>query len=213
MLIGYMRVSKADGSQVLDLQKDALLAAGVESANIYEDKCSGSKDDRPGLAACLKSLRKDDVLVIWKLDRLGRNLKHLIETVEDLTKRGVGFKVLQGAPVDTTTSQGKLMFTMFAALAEFERDVIRERTIAGLAAARARGRNGGRVSVFTPSKLRRAQAALANRDTSVAALCEELGVSKTALYRNLTPDGQLTETGKRALADTRKPKGKSRAAA
>jgi DNA invertase Pin-like site-specific DNA recombinase len=104
--------NKADGSQALDLQRDALIAAGVEPGAIYEDMASGAKDGRPGLAACLKALRQDDVLVIWKLDRLGRNLKHLIETVEDLTKRGLGFKVLLGAPVDTATSQGKLMFTM-----------------------------------------------------------------------------------------------------
>ncbi len=148
MLVGYMRVSKADGSQALDLQRDALIAAGVGPGAIYEDRASGAKEDRPGLSACLKALRQNDVLVIWKLDRLGRNLKHLIETVEDLTKRGVGFKVLQGAPVDTTTSQGKLMFTMFAALAEFERDVIRERTLAGLASARARGRKGGAETDF-----------------------------------------------------------------
>ena len=200
MLIGYMRVSKADGSQVLDLQHDALIDAGVAPENIYEDKCSGSKDERPGLAACLKALRKDDVLVIWKLDRLGRNLKHLIETVDDLSKRGVGFKVLHGAPIDTRTSQGKLMFTMFAALAEFERDVIRERTIAGLAAARARGRKGGRKTVFTPSKLRRAAAAMSHKDTSVTALCEELGVSRSALYRYVAPDGTFTEDGKRLLS-------------
>ena len=206
MIIGYMRVSKADGSQVLDLQRDAMIEAGVEPAHIYEDKCSGSKDERPGLTACLKSLRKGDVLVIWRLDRLGRNLKHLMSVVEDLNNRGVGFKVITGAPIDTTTSVGKLTFTIFAGLAEFERDVIRERTVAGLAAARARGRNGGRISSFTPSKLRRAQAALAAKDTSVADLCAELGVSKTTMYRNLTPDGQLTENGKRALADTRKPK-------
>jgi DNA invertase Pin-like site-specific DNA recombinase len=203
MLIGYMRVSKADGSQVLDLQKDALATAGVDPAHVYEDKASGAKDDRPGLTACLKSLRKGDVLVIWRLDRLGRNIKHLMEVVDDLTKRGVGFKVLQGAAIDTTTSQGKLVFTIFAGLAEFERDVIRERTIAGLAAARARGRKGGRASVFTPSKLRRAQVALVSRDTSVGALCAELGVSKTALYRNLTPDGQLRENGRRVLAGRR----------
>ena len=97
MLVGYMRVSKADGSQALDLQRDALIAAGVGPGTIYKDRASGAKEDRPGLSACLKALRQDDVLVIWKLDRLGRNLKHLIETVEDLTKRGVGFKVLQGA--------------------------------------------------------------------------------------------------------------------
>src|SRR5258706_10180829 len=105
MLVGYMRISKADGSQVLDLQHDALLAAGVEADHIYQDKASGSKDDRPGLTACLKELREGDVLVIWKLDRLGRNLRHLIETLEDLSKRGVGFKDIHGAPIDPTTSQ------------------------------------------------------------------------------------------------------------
>ena len=208
MLIGYMRVSKADGSQVLDLQRDALLAAGVEPVNIYEDKASGSKEDRPGLAACLKSLRKDDILVIWKLDRLGRSLKHLLATIDDLTKRGVGFKVLQGAPIDTTTSQGKLMFAMFAALAEFERDLIRERVVAGLTAARARGRQGGRISTMTPSIIRRAQAAMACRDTSVNALCEELGISRTTLYRHMSATGELTPVGERALVDKRKPKKK-----
>jgi DNA invertase Pin-like site-specific DNA recombinase len=199
MLVGYMRVSKADGSQVLDLQHDALLAAGVEADHIYHDKASGSKDDRAGLTACLKALRKGDVLVIWKLDRLGRNLKHLIETVEDLSKRGVGFKVIHGAPIDTTTSQGKLMFTMFGALAEFERDVIRERTIAGLAAARARGRFGGRKPVFTPSKLRRAAAAMAGRDTHVTHLCEELDISRATLYNYVTPDGKFTARGEALL--------------
>jgi hypothetical protein len=115
-----------------------------------------------------KSLRKGDVLVIWKLGRLGSTIKHLIGVVDDLTKRGVGFKVLQGALIDTEDSHGKLVFKIFVGLAEFERDVIRERTIAGLAAARARGRKGGRKSSFTPSKLRRAQAALQSRDTSVS---------------------------------------------
>jgi DNA invertase Pin-like site-specific DNA recombinase len=203
MLVGYMRVSKADGSQVLDLQKDALIAAGVETAAIYQDMASGAKDDRPGLASCLKSLRNGDVLVIWKLDRLGRNLLHLIETVEDLNRRGIGLKVLQGAPVDTTTSQGKLMFTMFAALAEFERDVIRERTIAGLAAARARGKEGGRRSAFDKTTLLRAQAAMRNRDCSVSDLCAELGISKPTLYRNLTPAGELTEAGQRVVSGKR----------
>jgi DNA invertase Pin-like site-specific DNA recombinase len=204
MLIGYMRVSKADGSQVLDLQQDALAKEGVAKADIYEDKASGKRDDRPGLAACLKALRKGDTLVIWKLDRLGRNLKHLIETVEDLNKRGVNFKVIQGNQIDTSTATGKLNFRLFAMLAEFERDVIRERTIAGLEAARARGNRGGRISAFAPSMLRRAQAALKAKDISVTALCDELGVSRTSLYRNLTPDGELTEIGQRALTETRK---------
>src|SRR5215475_7532780 len=144
MQIGYMRISKADGTQLLDLQKDALMAAGVNSVHIYEDRCSGSKDDRPGLAACIKGLRKGDQLVIWRLDRLGRNMKHLVATVEDLNARGVTFKCLTGLAVDTSTPTGTFMLTVFAGLAQMERDIIRERTIAGLNAARARGRTGGR---------------------------------------------------------------------
>jgi DNA invertase Pin-like site-specific DNA recombinase len=145
--------------------------------------------------------------VIWRLDRLGRNLKHLVETVEELGKRGVAFQVLTGAPIDTTTSQGKLMFGIFAALAEFERDVIRERTMAGLTAARARGRVGGRKPVLTPSLLRRAEAAMKKRDTSVTELCKELGVSRTTLYAHVSPEGTLTEKGQALL----KAKGRGRA--
>jgi DNA invertase Pin-like site-specific DNA recombinase len=145
MLIGYVRVSKADGSQSSDLQRDALLAVGIEAANIYEDRASGRSDARLGLEATLKALRSGDVLVVWKLDRLGRNLRHLVNTIHDLTQRGIGFKVLtgQGAAIDTTKPAGKLIFGIFAALAEFERELISERTKAGLASARARGRNGG----------------------------------------------------------------------
>jgi len=135
-----MRVSKADGSQVLDLQSDALLAAGVAPERCYEDLASGRYDVRPGLEACLKALRPGDTLVVWKLDRLGRNLRHLVTVVEDLRQRDVGFKVLtgQGAQIDTTTANGRLVFGIFAALAEFEAELIRERTRAGLAAARGR---------------------------------------------------------------------------
>ena len=162
MLIGYARVSKADGSQTLDLQRDALRAAGVRPEQMYEDFASGMKDDRPGLLACLKALRERDVLVVWKLDRLGRNLRHLVNTVHELGGRGIGLKVLtgQGAAIDTTTAQGRFAFTLFAALAEFERDLIVERTRAGLASARARGRNGGRPYTMTAAKLRTAQAAM-----------------------------------------------------
>ena len=140
MLIGYMRVSKADGSQSSDLQRDALLAAGVDIANLYEDHASGRSDVRPGLDAVLKALRRGNTLVVWKLDRLGRNLRHLVNAVHDLTQRGIGFKVLtgQGAAIDTTKAAGKLVFGIFAALAEFERELISERTKAGLASARAR---------------------------------------------------------------------------
>jgi DNA invertase Pin-like site-specific DNA recombinase len=127
-LIGYSRVSKADGSQVLDLQRDALLAGGVAERHLYSDTASGKRDDRPGLAACLQALREGDTLVVWKLDRLGRNLRHLVNVVHELTSRGIGLKVLtgQGAAIDTTTPAGKLVFGIFASLAEFERDLISE---------------------------------------------------------------------------------------
>ncbi len=144
MLIGYARVSKADGSQSLDLQRDALRAEGVEAVNVYHDFASGVRDDRPRLDSYVRALRTGDVLVVWKLDRLGRTLAHLVNTVQDLSARGVGLRVLtgQGAQIDTTAA-GRLVFGIFAALAEFERELIRERTLAGLTAARARGRKGG----------------------------------------------------------------------
>ena len=155
MLVGYMRVSKADGSQATDLQRDALLAAGIEPAQLYEDKASGKKEDRPELVSCLRSLRDGDTLMVWKLDRLGRDLRHLVNIVHDLTERGIGLKVLtgQGAAIDTTTASGKLVFGIFAALAEFERELISERTMAGLASARARGRKGGRPYKMTSAKV------------------------------------------------------------
>jgi DNA invertase Pin-like site-specific DNA recombinase len=203
MLIGYARVSKADGSQSLDLQRDALLAAGVGEEQIYSDKASGKRDDRPGLDACLKALRKEDVLVIWKLDRLGRSLQHLVHIVADLTKRGVGLKVLtgQGAQIDTTTPAGRLSFGIFATLAEFESELIRERTMAGLEAARARGRRGGRKFALTKAQIRLAQVAMTNRDTTVAQLCKELGVKPVTLYRYVDPIGNLRDHGVRALAN------------
>ncbi len=202
MLIGYMRVSKADGSQVTDLQKDALMAAGVDDARFYEDRASGKRDSRPGLDACLKALRDSDTLVIWKLDRLGRDLRHLVNTVHDLTKRGVGLRVLagQGANIDTTTANGRLIFGIFAALAEFERELIVERTKAGLASARARGRNGGRKPKMTPAKLRLAQAAMGKPETKVSDLCVELGVTRQTLYRHVDANGGLRQDGLKLLA-------------
>jgi DNA invertase Pin-like site-specific DNA recombinase len=201
LLIGYMRVSKTDGSQVLDLQKDALLAAGVQERYLYQDQASGMRDDRPGLTNCLKALRAGDTLIVWKLDRLGRDLRHLVNTVHDLTTQGIGFKVLtgHGAAVDTTTPAGKLVFGIFAALAEFERELIAERTRAGLASARARGRAGGRPYTMTPAKLRLAMAAMGEPETRVSNLCVELGITRQTLYRHVSPDGTLRPDGEKLL--------------
>ena len=200
-LIGYARVSKADGSQVHDLQRDALAQAGVEANNVYEDAASGKKEDRPGLVACLKALRRGDTLVVWKLDRLGRDLRHLVNLVDDLTQRHIGLKVLagEGASIDTSTANGRLVFGIFAALAEFERALIIERTKAGLAAARARGRNGGAPFKMTPAKLRLAQAAMGKPETKVADLCAELGITRQTLYRFVDPKGALRTDGERLL--------------
>ena len=205
MLIGYMRVSKADGSQTLDLQRDALINAGVETDTLYEDLASGRKDDRPGLAACLKALREGDTLVVWKLDRLGRDLRHLVNLVHELTGRGVGLKVLtgQGAAIDTTTAAGKLVFGIFAALSEFERELISERTRAGLASARARGRKGGAPFKMTPAKLRLAMAAMGKPETKIGALCTELGITRQTLYRHVDPQGNLRADGEKLLQSAR----------
>jgi DNA invertase Pin-like site-specific DNA recombinase len=167
-----MRISKNDGTQTLDLQRDALLAAGVAAERIYADRQSGRKDDRPGLATCLQALQPGDTLVVWKLDRLGRNLKHLVSVVDDLQQRQVGCKVLaaSGVQIDTTTANGRLVFGIFAALAEFEAELIRERTRAGLAAARARGRRGGRPRKMTEAALRTAMAAMRDQTTSARAV-------------------------------------------
>lgn len=204
MKIGYARVSTHD--QQTDLQMDALVEAGVRIEDIYSDTASGKKDDRPALMACLKALREGDTLMVWKLDRLGRDLRHLINTVHDLTNRGVGLRVLagHGASIDTTTASGKLVFGIFASLAEFERELIRERTVAGLAAARARGRNGGRKFALTPSMLRRAQAAMTHRDTNVGDLCAELKITRNTLYRLVSPNGELRPDGEKLLRQATK---------
>jgi DNA invertase Pin-like site-specific DNA recombinase len=202
MLVGYMRVSKTDGGQATDLQRDALLAAGVDAQHLYEDAASGKRDDRPGLTACLKALREGDTLLVWKLDRLGRDLRHLVNTVHELTARGVGFKVLtgHGASIDTTSPSGKLVFGIFAALAEFERELIVERTKAGLAAARARGRSGGRPYKMTAAKLRLAMASMGQPETNVGALCAELEITRQTLYRHVAPDGTLRDDGRKLLS-------------
>ena len=201
MKVAYARVSKADGSQTLDLQIDALLKEGVDSNHVYQDFASGKLDARPGLEACLKALRSGDTLIVWKLDRLGRNLKHLVNVIQNLSEHGISFKVItgQGANIDTATASGKLIFGIFAALAEFERELIRERTIAGLSAARARGRLGGRRFQLTKSQVRLAEASMKNKDSSVSELCKELNISRQTLYRYISPNGELREFARQVL--------------
>ena len=183
MNIGYARVSTAD--QTLALQKDALTAA--HCSPIYTDTMSGTKDRRPGLEQALSHLRAGDTLVVWRLDRLGRSLKHLIDTIQDLEQREVGFKSLT-ENIDTTTPGGKLIFHIFGSLAEFERALIVERTQAGLAAARARGRKGGRPKGsirYDPKKLALAQQFSAEHTRSVAEICKTLEIPHTTFYRYL----------------------------
>lgn len=204
MWIGYARVSKSDGSQTLALQQDALLAAGVDASRIYEDLASGRKDDRPGLAACLKALQPGNTLVVWKLDRLGRDLKHLVATVEELRNREVGLKVLAGAgaDVDTATANGRLFFGIFAALAEFERELIAERTRAGLAAARARGRKGGRPRKMDRAALTMAMTAMADPKANAGDIAKRLGITTTTLYVYINGDGSLKAAGQAILGSS-----------
>lgn len=201
MHIGYARVSKTDGTQTTHLQRDALIGAGVEPENLFEDQASGRSLDRPGLALCLRTLRKGDTFLVWKLDRLGRNLQHLLQIVRDLEKKEIGFRVLSGsgAEIDTSTANGRLIFGIFASLSEFEHELIKERTRAGLAAARARGRRGGGKWKMTPLKIEIARAVLSKRSSSVSTLCKELKITRQTLYRYLSPEGDLRDYGKRML--------------
>jgi DNA invertase Pin-like site-specific DNA recombinase len=178
MLIGYARVSTLD--QTLALQQDGLSAAGCEA--IYTDTVSGSVTDRPGLTQALSHLRSGDTLVVWRLDRLGRSLSHLIEVVRHLQAQGIGFRSLQ-EQLDTTTSGGKLVFHVFGALAEFERALIKERTHAGLAAARARGRLFGRPRVLTDQQVKQLQALAKGEHTTVREICQTLEISRATYYR------------------------------
>src|SRR3982751_2598924 len=180
MLIGYARVSTFD--QTLALQQDALTAAGCEQ--LYTDTISGSVTERPGLTQALSHLRPGDTLVVWRLDRLGRSLAHLIDTIRELEERGVGFRSLQ-EQIDTTTSGGKLVFHVFGALAEFERDLIRERTHAGLAAARARGRLFGRPKVLSPQEVKQLRTLAKDDRNTVGEICHTLGISRATYYRYL----------------------------
>ena len=181
-LIGYARVST--NGQELQLQIDALLGAGVPKRLIFVDKISGSKSERPGLEASLKEIREGDTLIVWRLDRLGRSVRHLIDVVDDLGKRKVGFKSICDGHIDTTSASGKLIFHIFTALAEFEHGLIQERTRAGLQAARARGRLGGRkaISVDDP-RVQTAKALHADRKMDVGDICRTLKISRPTMYR------------------------------
>jgi DNA invertase Pin-like site-specific DNA recombinase len=188
MFIGYARVSTTD--QNLDLQQDALLAAQCE--RIFSDIASGAKAQRPGLAEALQCCRSGDTLVVWKLDRLGRSLPHLVETVRDLVANSIGFKSLQ-ENIDTTTSGGKLIFHIFASLAEFERDIIHERTNAGLSSARARGRKGGRPKGVDEKKRKAALLLKNDPSRSVKEICDILGISRNTYYKYTQSESKLAE--------------------
>ncbi|MDX7643862.1 recombinase family protein [Aeromonas caviae] len=188
-LIGYARVSTAD--QSLDMQIDSLKKAGCHQ--VFTDVASAVKSVRPGLEKALAYLREGDTLVVWKIDRLGRSLAHLVQTVDQLRERGVAFRSLTDAGLDTTTRNGKLLFNLFATLAEFERDLIRERTKAGLATAAAKGRRGGRRPVITSAKLERALRLIKDKNLTVREAAAVIGVGKTALYEALKATGSEIE--------------------
>jgi DNA invertase Pin-like site-specific DNA recombinase len=183
MLIGYARVSTNE--QNLDLQRDSLQKAGVSPKNLYTDKITGTKQERPGLEAALSHLREGDTFVVWRLDRLGRSLKHLIESVTALQQQQIAFKSIT-ENIDTATATGQLVFHIFGALAEFERNLIKERTMAGLEAARTRGRSGGRPKPKGyASKVAMAKKLYADTTNSVKDICQTLHISKATLYRYL----------------------------
>jgi DNA invertase Pin-like site-specific DNA recombinase len=181
MLIGYARVSKNE--QNLDLQRDALIKAGCTEKNIFTDKITGTKADRIGLAEAMTHLRAGDTFAVWRLDRLGRSLKHLIETVTKLQEQKIAFKSIT-ENIDTSTATGQLVFHIFGALAEFERNLIRERTIAGLDAARSRGRLGGRPELkASSSKVAMAKKLYADKTNEISEICKILHISRATLYR------------------------------
>lgn len=188
MKVGYIRVSKRE--QNPDLQRRELEAAGCE--RVFEERISSRKADHPQLGAAIDYCRKGDALVVWKLDRFGRSLKELIELVNGLNERGVEFVSLRES-LDTTTPGGKLVFHVFGSVAEFERDIIRERTMAGLEAARARGRKGGRKSVMDRKKVALASKLMRDRETPMSEVCQAVGVSKATIYRHLKTDGTPKE--------------------
>ncbi len=189
---GYARVSTDD--QDLTLQIDALTQHGIPKSNIFTDKLSGVRSDRPGLSKCLDALQRGDVLVVWRLDRLGRSMRHLITLVEDLRARGIGFRSLNEGAIDTTNASGELIFNIFSALAQFERRLIQERTKAGLAAARARGRHGGRPRLDSEqAKVRAAKKLSGDKSISIDDICRTLNISRSTYDRYSSMDHGDTE--------------------
>jgi DNA invertase Pin-like site-specific DNA recombinase len=184
MLIGYMRVSSDNDRQTTDLQRDALLEAGVDPRQLFADKASGARDDRPGLQQALAYVQPGDCLVVWKLDRLGRSLPHLLQIVTTLQAQGVAFRSLT-EQMDTTTPQGTFLLSVFGALAQYERSLTQERIKAGLAAAKRRGKRGGRPQAISEEKLAAIRTAL-DGGASKAAICRTFGVKRTTLYDALT---------------------------
>lgn len=180
MMVGYMRVSSDTDRQTTDLQRDALIAAGVDERHLFEDKASGARDDRPGLARALDYVRSGDCLVVWKLDRLGRSLPHLLKIVTDLQARGVAFRSLT-EQMDTTTPHGEFLFNVFGSLAQYERALARERILAGLEAAKKRGKRGGRPPTISEETLEAIREAIQN-GASKAAVCRTFGVKRSTLY-------------------------------
>ena len=202
VLVGYMRMSSADDRQSVDLQRDALLSAGVDKRHLHHDKASGARDDRPGLKVCLDELRQGDVLVVWKLDRLDRSLPHLLAIVNDLKRGGVAFRSLT-EQMDTTTPHGELLFGIFGSLAQYERALTRERVIAGLAAARQRDRKGGRPLAIEPERMEQIVAAL-DGGASQASVCRSFKVPRSTLLDTLVRIGwtrptDLAESGELAV--------------
>jgi DNA invertase Pin-like site-specific DNA recombinase len=187
MLVGYMRVSSNNDRQTTALQHDALISAGVDARHLFEDKASGARDDRPGLKGCLDFLKAGDTLVVWKLDRLGRSLPHLLDIVAGLRDGGVAFRSLTEG-MDTNTPHGELLFHIFGALAQYERALTRERVQAGLAAARRRGRRGGRPTAIETEKLEAVITALEG-GASKAAVCRTFGIARSTLIDTLARAG------------------------
>lgn len=206
MLVGYARVSKGNGVQNLDLQLDALKSFGVDEKYIYTEEASGNVDNRAQLCTCVKSLREGDTLVVWSLDRLGRGAQYLLNLIDELHKKKVHLKILNGlgAMIDTAGPMGQFIFQLAATMAELERNMIVERVNAGLESARARGRIGGRKFKLTPTKLHLIQGALKNRETDIIDVCKEFGIAKTTLYRHLSPTGEFRTLGSKLLNKDKK---------